>query len=262
MSIFLECEFIDLRFDVSSLDALPFFQSFIFNFVIEVSNVSNDSVVFHFGHVLGFNDVFISCGGNENVHLSNNIFNSDDFITLHTGLKGTDGINLSNIDSSAWSCHWLTTSFSDITETEDQNFLSTDHDISGSVQTVDQRVFASVNVVEFGLGDAVVNVDEGTNQFSLWFQFVKSGNTGCGFFGNSFKVFGEFAEEFRVGSKTVVDGFEKIVFIFGKLSTSGYFSELSGFFEQFFFFQTINAKKGGISSVIDNKLWAFSVFPK
>jgi hypothetical protein len=61
----------------------------------------------------------------------------------------------------------LTTSFSDITETEDQNFLSTDHDISGSVQTVDQRVFASVNVVEFGLGDAVVNVDEGTNQFSL-----------------------------------------------------------------------------------------------
>ena len=136
MSIFLECEFINLRFDVSSLDTLPFFQSFIFNFVVEVSDVSDDSVIFHFSHMWGFNDVLVTGGGNEDIHLSNNILNSDDFITLHTGLKGTDGINLGNIDSGSWSIHGLAASFSNITETEDQNFLSRNHDISSSVQTV------------------------------------------------------------------------------------------------------------------------------
>lgn len=47
-------------------------------------------------------------------------------------------------------------------------------------------MFASVNVVELGLGDTVVDVDAGTEEFFLGVEFVKSGDTGGGFFGDSF----------------------------------------------------------------------------
>ena len=59
MSIF-PSEFINLRLDIHSGDVRRILQSFSLDFVIEMTNVTNNSVVFHLAHVLKSNDSFVS----------------------------------------------------------------------------------------------------------------------------------------------------------------------------------------------------------
>lgn len=106
------------------------------------------------------------------------------------------------------------TSFSDISVAEDEDFLSTDHNIGGSVNTIYKGVFASVNVVELGFSNAVVDVDDWAEDSSFTFQLVESGDTSSGLFRDTLQVFGELGEEFLIFFKTVVDGLEEIVFVF------------------------------------------------
>lgn len=81
------------------------------------------------------------------------------------------------------------TSFSDISITEDKDFLSTDHNVGGSVNTIDKGVFASVDVVKFRFGDAVVDVDDGADESSFGFKSIESSDSGSGLFGDTFQVF-------------------------------------------------------------------------
>lgn len=74
-------------------------------------------------------------------------------------------------------------------------------------------MFATVNVVELGLGDAVVDVDAWAKEFPFGLEFVKSSNTSGGLFGNTSQVLGKFAEEVLVLSETVVNGLEQPVFV-------------------------------------------------
>jgi len=85
----------------------------------------------------GSDDVFVSGGGDKNIHLTDNVFNDNNFVSLHTGLKSTDWVNFSNVNSGTSSSHWLSRSFSNISITKDQNFFTTNHDISGSIETID-----------------------------------------------------------------------------------------------------------------------------
>ena len=139
--------------DVGPDDSWPFLEGIVFNLVIEVSDVTDDGVVFHLGHVAGFDDVLVTGGGNEDVHLIDDVIDGNDFVAFHASLKGADGVNFSDVDSGTGSAHGLTASFSDITITEDEDLLTGDHDIGGSVDTIDEGVLASVNVVELGLGN-------------------------------------------------------------------------------------------------------------
>lgn len=92
MTIF-ESEFINLRLDVSPGNALIFFEAFIIDLVIEMADISNNSIIFHFRHMLSHNDVFVSCGCDEYINFVNKVLHCDNFITLHACLKSTDGIN-------------------------------------------------------------------------------------------------------------------------------------------------------------------------
>ena len=75
-------------------------------------------------------------------------------------------------------------------------------------------MFTSVNVIEFRFSNAVVNVDGWAKKFVLSEEFIKSCDTSSSFLRNTFQIFSEFTEEFLVFQKTVINGFEKIVFIF------------------------------------------------
>lgn len=75
-------------------------------------------------------------------------------------------------------------------------------------------MFTTVNIVELGLGNAVVDVDAWAEEFSFGLEFVKSSNTSGGFFGNTSQVLCKFAEEVLVLSETVVDGLEQPVLVF------------------------------------------------
>jgi hypothetical protein len=94
-----------LGLDVGSDNSWPFLEEFVFDFVIEVSDVTDDGIVLHLGHVAGFDDVPVTSGSDEDVDVSDDVFNGDDFVTLHTGLKGADRVDLSDVDSGSSSAH-------------------------------------------------------------------------------------------------------------------------------------------------------------
>ena len=114
----MECEFVNLWLDVSSDDSFPFLKGFVFDFVIEVTNVTNNGVVLHLGHVAGLDNVFVSSSSNEDINLFQDVFNSNNLVTFHTSLEGADWVDFSDIDSGTGTCHGLATSLSDITVTE------------------------------------------------------------------------------------------------------------------------------------------------
>lgn len=91
--------------DVGSDNSWPFLEEFVFDFVIEVSDVTDNGIVLHLGHVASFDDVLVTSGSDEDVDVSDDVFDGDDFVTLHAGLKGADGVDLSDVDSGTSSGH-------------------------------------------------------------------------------------------------------------------------------------------------------------
>lgn len=59
MSI-IKGELIDLWLNVGSDDSWILFQRFSLNFVVEMANVANNCVIFHFLHVLKGDDAFVA----------------------------------------------------------------------------------------------------------------------------------------------------------------------------------------------------------
>ena len=100
MTIILPGELVDLRLYVGSNDSIVSFKLFSLNFVIKMADVSNNSVVFHLGQMLESNDTLVSSGSDEYIDFFDDLFNGHNFETFHTGLKSTDGINFSDINSS------------------------------------------------------------------------------------------------------------------------------------------------------------------
>ena len=49
--------------------------------------------------------------------------------------------------------------FANVTVSGNHTYLASNHDISGTLDAIDQTLSAPVQVVEFGLGDTVVDVD-------------------------------------------------------------------------------------------------------
>lgn len=74
-------------------------------------------------------------------------------------------------------------------------------------------MFTTIDVVEFGFGDTVVDVDAWADEFLFGVEFVETGDTGGGLFGDAAEVGGEFAEEVFVFLEAVADCLEQIVLI-------------------------------------------------
>ena len=79
----------------------------------------------------------------------------------------------------------MTYSLSDITVTSDNSDFTSEHDIGSTLDTVDEGLSASVKVVEFGLGNGVVDVDGRNAEFALLVKLVKVVNTGGGLLRNT-----------------------------------------------------------------------------
>ena len=167
----------------------------------------------HFTHVIKGNNSFVSSGSNVDINNVKDIFGSYDFEALHAGLKSTYGIDFSYINSSSTSFERLGASLTDITETANQSLLPWNHNISSSIDSVNNWVFASIDVIKFGFGNRVVNNYSGAQQFVLLFKFIKPGNSSGSFFGNTFQVLREFAEVIFILLEIFINGLVKPVFI-------------------------------------------------
>lgn len=178
-----ENELVYLWLDVDTLGGLH--KTVHIDFVVEVTNVSNNSVVLHLLHSIGHKDTLVSRGGDENISKSDNVFDGNNLIPFHGGLEGADGINFSNVDHTSIGTHGVGTSLTNITVTADYSLLTGKHHICGAHEAVRKGMLASVKVVELRLGDRVVDVDGGEEEGSSLFHLVETVNTGGRFFGNT-----------------------------------------------------------------------------
>jgi hypothetical protein len=138
--------------------------------------------------VLASQDVGTTGGRNEDLTARSGLGHGDNLVARDGGLKSVDGVDLSDQDTSTHGTEGHGTALSDVTETSDDGSLSGNHNIGGTLDTVDQRLTASVQVVELGLGDGVVDVDGRYEELALLEHLVQVVDTSGGLLGDTVAV--------------------------------------------------------------------------
>lgn len=126
---------------------------------VEVTNVADNCVLTHDFEVLTSDDVAASSGGNENLRDRSSVLHGDDLVASHGCLKCVDRINLSDEHTSSHGVQSLRTTLANVTESSDDSNLASNHDIGGTLDAIDERLSAAVQVVKLALGNGVVDVD-------------------------------------------------------------------------------------------------------
>lgn len=131
-----EFESVYLWFDLDSLNSWISFKSSHVNLIIEMTNVTDDGIVLHLGHVGSHNNSLVSGTCDVDISCSKNAIESLDLETFHACLKSTDWINLNYNNSGTTVLHGLGTSLTDITVSENNSLFTSNHNISGSHKTI------------------------------------------------------------------------------------------------------------------------------
>src|SRR5439155_22059960 len=116
-----------LRFNVGALDSLGRVQSIDLNFIIKVADVRHDGLIFHPFDMFELDHINVAGSGDVDVAPAKGLFNGSHFVTFHRGLKGIDGIDLSNDDARALTAERLRATFADIAVTTNYSDLAGNH---------------------------------------------------------------------------------------------------------------------------------------
>ena len=135
--------------------------------------------------MLADKDVTAAGGGNEDLTKRSSLLHGGDLVALDSGLEGVDGVNLSDKDTGTHAVKSLGTALADITVTGDNGNLSSNHNIGGTLDTVNEGLAAAVQVVELGLGDGVVDVDGGDKELAILEHLVEVVDTSGGLLGKT-----------------------------------------------------------------------------
>ena len=138
--------------------------------------------------MLANEDVTATGGGDEDLTKGSGLLHGGDLEALDSGLEGVDGVNLSNKDAGTHAVESLSTALADITVTGNNGDLTGDHDVGSTLDTVNEGLTATVEVVELGLGDGVVNVDGGDEELVLLHHLVEVVDTSGGLLGKTVAV--------------------------------------------------------------------------
>ena len=156
---------------------------------VEVADVADDGVVGHGLEVFADDDVAAAGGGDEDLADGSGLVHRDDLEATHCGLEGVDGVDLGDEHAGAHPVERLRATLADVAEARHDGDLACDHDVGCPLDAVDEGLAAAVEVVEFGFGDGVVDVDGGGKQtvlLTLVLQHaVQVVDTGGGFLGDA-----------------------------------------------------------------------------
>lgn len=155
------------------------------NLNVEVTNVANNGVVTHDLEVSTSQDVTATSGGDEDLTLGSSLLHGGDLVALDGSLEGVDGVNLGDKDTSTHGAEGVRATLADVTVTGNNGDLTGDHNVGGTLDTVNKRLTATVEVVELGLGDGVVDVDGGDLELVLLEHSVEVVDTGGGLLGET-----------------------------------------------------------------------------
>mmetsp|Transcript_620 Transcript_620/g.1803 ORF Transcript_620/g.1803 Transcript_620/m.1803 type:complete len:420 (+) Transcript_620:245-1504(+) len=246
-----EDKLVNLWLDVDALGTLH--ESFHINFIIEVTNVSNNGVVLHLGHLVGHDDTLVTSSGDENVASRKKVFKSVNLVSFHGSLKGADRINFGHVNDATAGAKGVGATLTDITVSADDSLLTGKHDIGGTHDTIGQGVLASVQVVELGLSDRVIDVDGFEEKGSGLFHGVQTVDTGGGFLRNTHASGGDLVPlvGFTSLEKTLDDGKHNLEFgIVGGCRIR----ESSVLEEGIFGLLTFVDEEGHVATIINNKV--------
>ena len=118
-----------------------------------MANVAYNSVVLHLGHVGGHDDAFVAGASDVDIGSRKHRLETSDFKAFHAGLKGADGVNFGDDNTSTAVLHSCSTALANITISTDDDLLTSDHDIGSTHEAISDRVTATIDVVELLLGD-------------------------------------------------------------------------------------------------------------
>ena len=99
--------------------------------------------------------------------------------------------------------------FADVAEAGDHRHLAGHHHVGAAADAVDQRFTAAVEVVEFRLGDAVVDVDRREQQAAFLGHLIEPVHAGGGFLGDAAHLLGEFGVPAGLILDPLLDGGEQ-----------------------------------------------------
>lgn len=172
-------EAVDLGLDVDLVDGV-LLQPGDVQLDVKVTNVADDGVILHDGKVLATDNVTAAGGGDKDVGLLDGILHGGDLVTLHSSLESVDGVDLGDNDTGTHTLEGSGGTLTDITVSGNDGDLTGDHDIGGALDSVNEGLTASVEVVELGLGNRVVDVDGGDLELVLLEHLVQVVDTGGG----------------------------------------------------------------------------------
>ena len=226
-----------------------------------MTNVSNDGVVLHLGHMVSHDDALVSSGSDEDIGSSDNALDFLDIESLHASLESADWVTLGNNNSGSAGFHSGGASFSDISISEDDNLFTSNHDVSGSHNTIWKRVSASIDIIELRLGDAIIDIDGLDQEFSLERHLIESVDTGGGLLGDTLKV-GSHLGPFL--GKTSLETFLDESHHLNELEVIelGWVWELSSLGEVSLGLDSLMDEESGITTIIDKDIWTIAVGPR
>eukprot|EP00043_Microstomoeca_roanoka_P006097 m.60201 g.60201 ORF g.60201 m.60201 type:complete len:366 (+) comp13270_c0_seq1:453-1550(+) len=155
------------------------------NLAVKVTNVANNRVVLHLLKVLRAENTLAASGGDKDGGLLAGLLHSGHLVTLHGGLESVDGVNLGDQDASTHTTKRLSATLTDITIASNDGSLTSNHDICGALETIEQGLTAAVQVVKLGLGDRVVDIDGGDLEGTGLEHLVEVVNASSGFLGET-----------------------------------------------------------------------------
>ena len=179
---------VHLRFDIEARNPFGLVEAVHLNLIIEVANVANDGLIFHPEHVFQGDDVAIASASDINVGLTERLFQGRHFKAFHRRLQGVDGIDFGDNHSRAKAAQALGAAFADVAITANEGSLASNHDAQRALEAVGQGFAAAIQVVEFGLGDGVIDVDGRHQKFARLKHLVKAMHPGRGFFADAFPI--------------------------------------------------------------------------
>merc|ERR1711982_297026 len=108
----------------------------------------------------------------------------------HACLQSADGVDLGDEHACARTTEGEGAALADIAVAADESTLAADHHISGAHDAVGEGVAAAINVVELGLGHAVVHVDGREQELSLQRHLLQAVHTGGGLLADATALLG------------------------------------------------------------------------
>jgi hypothetical protein len=182
---------VHLGFDGRFLASGIGFQVAHLDLVVEVTDIAYDGLVFHLLHVGPGDHLIAAGGGHEDVADGRGVFHGGHFEAFHGRLQGADGIDLRHQHPGTVSAHGMGAALAHVAVAADHHHLAGHHDIRGPLDAVGQGFTATVQVVEFGLGHRIVDVESRKEKLAALGQLVEPVNAGGGLLGNAFDRCGD-----------------------------------------------------------------------